>query len=422
MLKLSYIYLFGFSILFAWESSKVFIPNHNSINDMNIYSGLDILQSSKFNLLKNKSIGLVINHTSVNRYNSHFLELIQNKPNIEILKLFTPEHGLKGKLSAGEFVNSSVNTKSEIEIISLYGKNKKPTHEDLNGIDLMVYDIQDIGSRYYTYISTMTYIMEACAENDIPVIILDRPNPLGGKIIRGPILKENFKSFVGMHPIPIIHGMTSGELGIMINEQNWINSKVDLTVIPTINWQRKDEYNGSLKGWIPPSPNIPNLETAKIYTGFCLLEGTNISEGRGTYEPFKFIGAPWMNNNSLTLNINQLENTGLLLKKTEFNPISINDMAKWPKYKDKNCNGYQIMVNNENIDPLTAAIKFIYLINKNYPNNFEFLENNFIDLLYGSDDLRNTILNNENLNKLYSTWIHDEEVFRKQRSKYLIYN
>ena len=192
MIKFFFLIFLAITNLYSWESSKIFIPPYEQINDFNVYTGLDVLELSDFKILKNKKIGLVINHTSVNRYSSHLLDLLKSKNNINIKKIFTPEHGLKGKFSAGEIVKSSYDFENNIEIISLYGKNKKPKSKDLSDLDLLIYDIQDIGSRYYTYISTMTYMMESCAENNLPFIVLDRPNPLGGEYIRGPILEKEF--------------------------------------------------------------------------------------------------------------------------------------------------------------------------------------------------------------------------------------
>ena len=423
-----YRFLFSLNIfitfIFSWESSKVYIPSQIKIYDMNIYTGLDILQHSNFALLKNKNIGLVINHTSVNRQNSHILDLINPINEIKIKKIFTPEHGLKGKLSAGEHVNSGIDKLTGIEFISLYGKNKKPTSNDLTDIDLMIFDIQDIGSRYYTYVSTLTYILDACADNNISVLILDRPNPLNGIIIDGPILNEKFSSFVGMHPIPILHGMSIGELAIMINELQWANNKfkAELTVIPAINWQRNEEYRGPIKGWLSPSPNIPDLETAKLYSGFCLLEGTNLSEGRGTLNPFKFFGAPWLNPDSILINLESNILHGIKLEKTEFTPISIPEMAKWPKYENNICYGFKMEIVNKKNNPLIAMIELFSIINNVYPHKFKFLDSNFIDKLYGSDELRNTIIENKNIYSLVSFWNSDKQLFNKQRSKYLIYN
>ena len=412
------------SSIFCWESSKIFIPPDNFVSDMNIYTGLDVLQNSGFDYLKNKNIGLVINQTSVNRYNIHILELISKFPKIHLKKIFTPEHGLKGKLSAGELVSSGKDEISGIEFTSLYGKNKKPSQIDLRCIDLMVFDIQDIGSRYYTYVSTLTNILEACSENNIPVVILDRPNPLGGNLISGPILDNDYKSFVGFHPIPIIHGMTIGELAIMINENQWFKShkKAKITIIPCINWQRIDQYIGSIRGWVPPSPNIPDFETAKLYSGFCLLEGTNLSEGRGTKYPFKILGAPWFNSDSVLFQLNSEIIYGIKLEKIEFTPISIPNMSKWPKYENEKCYGIKLSILNDNTNPLKAIVELLYVINEIHKDNFKFLDTNFLDNLYGSNKLRTTILNNSGFESLFNSWEIDEESFNRQRSKYLIYN
>ena len=413
------------SILLSWESSKILIPKHKSISDFNIYTGLDILEQSNFKFVEDQNIGLVINHTSVNRYSVHFLNLIIENENINISKIFTPEHGLKGKLSAGEYVNSGYDAINKIDIISLYGKNKKPKPSDLADLDLIIYDIQDIGARYYTYISTMSYMLEACANYNIPILILDRPNPLGGEIVRGPILEEGFESFVGLHPIPIVHGMTSGELAIMINELKWFESdkNANLTIIPSINWQRKEEYNGPLKSWLSPSPNIPDLETAKLYTGLCLLEGTNLSEGRGTFEPFKKIGAPWIiSGDEIKFKMDSIFKLGITLYPQKFTPKPIENMSKWPKYENQLCYGFNLELKDEKFDPLKYSVLLINEIKNQYSEDFKFLDSHFIDKLYGSDKLRTIITNDGNIDSLINTWNVDEQEFKKRRAKYLIYN
>ncbi len=417
-----YVLIFSvIKICFCWESSKILVPNYSQIIDSNLYNGLDVLELSDFKILENKTIGIVVNHTSKNRYNFNIIDILNEKKNIYLKKIFTPEHGLKGNISAGEFINSEFDYKNDIEIISLYGKNKRPDKEDLVDLDLILYDIQDIGSRYYTYISTMSYMMQSCGESNIPFILLDRANPLGGDYIRGPILDSDFSSFVGLHPIPIVHGMTSGELAIMINELNWINSRVDLTIIPILNWKRKNQNIFASNKWIHPSPNIPDLETAKLYTGLCLLEGTNISEGRGTYTPFKSIGAPFLNLEKVLNSINKIQNRGIDYSQIDFTPISIIGMSKWPKFENKKCHGIKLSINN-NYDALRFTVELLSIIYNTHPNQFKFLNSNFIDKLYGSDKLRKTIINSGDLNILFKDWDLDEKKFTKKRAKFLIYN
>ena len=273
--------------------------NYNPAN--NVICGADILISDSLNLIKGKGIGIVTNHTAVLSNGTHLVDSLFNIKNINIVALFGPEHGIRGDAPDGLTITDGKDSKTGIPVYSLYGKIRKPTKEMLKGVDVLIFDIQDIGARFYTFISTMYYTLEAAAENNIPVIILDRPNPIGGLKVSGNIREEEFKSFVGIAPIPIMHGMTVGELAILFNEQHYLenNLHANLTVIKIKNWQREQLFNQTGLKWINPSPNMINLDEAMIYPGLCLLEGTNISEGRGTQKPFLTFGAPYINSNQL---------------------------------------------------------------------------------------------------------------------------
>ena len=241
-------------------------------------------------LLKDKKIGVVTNQTGILSNKTHLVDYLLEK-NIAIQKIFAPEHGFRGTADAGEHVVDGKDSKTGLSIISLYGDNKKPKPEQLAGIDIMVFDLQDVGARFYTYISSLHYIMEACAENNIPLLILDRPNP-NVSIVDGPILETAYTSFVGMHPIPLLHGMTIGEYAQMINGEKWLKNEVQckLTVIPCINYNRKMNYSLPVK----PSPNLPNDQAVNLYASLCLFEGTNVSVGRGTEKQFQIYGSPYL--------------------------------------------------------------------------------------------------------------------------------
>ncbi|MDO4756124.1 MAG: DUF1343 domain-containing protein, partial [Parabacteroides sp.] len=240
-------------------------------------------------LLKDKQVGLVVNQTSIlENQQKHLLDVLLEQ-GISVKKVFAPEHGFRGTADAGAEIKDSKDKKTGMPIISLYGKNKKPTAQQLAGLDAVVFDIQDVGARFYTYISTMHYVMEACADNNIEFIVLDRPNP--NDFIDGPIREEKYKSFVGMHPLPILHGLTVGELACMINKEGWLKSTQDsckLHIVTMENWKHGDPY------WLPvkPSPNLPNDQSIRLYPSLCFFEATNISVGRGTYYPFQILGAP----------------------------------------------------------------------------------------------------------------------------------
>jgi len=382
--------------------------------ESNVLTGLDKLKSTHFEILQGKNVGLVINHTALDRYGNHIIELLAQESEIKVSKIFSPEHGYKGTHSAGELVGDDVEPLTGAKIVSLYGGNKKPSSKELKNIDVLVYDIQDIGSRYYTYVSTMAYMMDVAAENDISFIILDRPNPLG-RTISGPILETEHISFVGMFPIPIRHGMTSGELAKMINSENWLPSgkQADLSVIEVSGWDLLPGYFT-----VSPSPNIPDFNTALVYSGMCLLEGTNISEGRGTDYPFLYFGAPWINGVELAQSLNDLELSGVSFESVNFTPTS-SDQSKWPKYEDDFCGGCKIIVtNNKNYQPIYATTQIIFKISQLYPEKFKFLKSNFIDKLYGTKKLRFWVESQSNGINLYDDWVSQSSTVG---NKYLIY-
>lgn len=253
-----------------------------------------------FPLLQDKKIGVVANQTSVifknDKSYTHLVDSLFSL-NISVKKVFAPEHGFRGDADAGELIKDGIDVKTGIPIISLYGENKKPTNEQLLGIDIVVFDIQDVGVRFYTYISTLHYVMEACAENNIPLIVLDRPNP-NAHYIDGPVLDMKHQSFVGMHPIPVVYGMTIGEYAIMINGENWLKNQItcDLIVVPISNYSHEIPYSLSIK----PSPNLPNYQSINLYPSLCFFEGTNVSVGRGTDKQFQIYGSPFLAMNSFS--------------------------------------------------------------------------------------------------------------------------
>jgi len=379
-----------------------------------ILTGLDNLISNNFDILQHKKIGLIINHTALDKGGNHIVNLLSIESNIKVLKIFSPEHGYYGTQSAGKSVSNDIEPLTGAKIVSLYGVNKTTSPKELADIDLLVYDIQDIGSRYYTYISSMAYMMDMAADNNIPFVVLDRPNPLGRKI-DGPILDMKYSSFVGMFPIPIRHGMTSGELAQMINLENWLPSgkEVDLSVIKVTGWDMNPGYFT-----IPPSPNILDYESALVYNGMCLLEGTNLSEGRGTEYPFLHFGAPWIDADKLTDTLNGLNLKGIIFKSINFTPIT-SKRSKWPKYENEICAGCKIIITeSEDYNPIYTATQIIYKIAELYPQRFEFLKTNFIDKLYGSEKLRFWVKSRKHSFNLYEDW---ESQFSLLREKYLIY-
>ena len=351
-----------------------------------ILTGLDILINKHKEQIKGLSIALVTNQTGIDKQGIPNYERLMDIESIHLKKIFSPEHGLFGEEAAGETLRYD-NTKTELpEIISLYDAGKKPTDEMFNNIDLILYDIQDIGSRFYTYISTLGLVMEKAGELGIPVWILDRPNPISGTKIEGPILDITHKSFVGYYPIPIRYGLTVGELGRMILTEKWIDPIPKLEIISMEGWARNLWYDETNLKWIKPSPNIPDLETAILYPGICLLEGTNISEGRGTENPFKWIGAPWLNGGLLATELNKEGLPGVSFASVEFTPIELPGIAINPKYQGESCSGVKIKITNRNTyKSVQVGITILSVLQILYPEKIEYKP--FLNNLWGRDDL-----------------------------------
>ncbi len=364
------------------------------------------------NLLKGKNIGIVANQTSVlsilqrlevapniigsKKVTHHLVDYLHQNKDINVKKVFAPEHGFRGKADAAEFVNDGKDTKTGLPIISLYGKNKKPSAEKLKGIDVVVFDIQDVGVRFYTYISTLHYVMEACAELGIPVIVLDRPNP-NGHYIDGPILEMKHKSFVGKHPVPVVYGMTIGEYGQMINGEMWLKNGIqcDLKVIPLENYTHNSEYSLAIR----PSPNLPNDKSINLYPSLGFFEGTTINAGRGTEFQFQRYGASFF-------------------PKSDFNYTpKPNFGAKYPKQKDKLCYGVDL----SKIKKLNA-INLEWLIDayNKTPKTEKFFGKTFT-IHAGNTKLQEQIEQGISAKEIQKTWEKDLDAFRKIRKKYLIY-
>ncbi len=363
-----------------------------SVNAQNIILGAE-RPDAYLSLLEGKKIGVVGNQTSM-IVNTHLVDSLISL-GVNIVKVFSPEHGFRGKADAGAKIEDGIDVKTGLPIISLYGKNKKPYPEQLEGIDVLVFDIQDVGARFYTYISTLHYIMEAAGENNIKVIVLDRPNP-NGHYVDGPIREESFESFVGMHPIPIVHGMTIGEYAKMINDENWIYENCNLTIIEMENYSRDMAYDLPVKS----SPNLPNSRSVNLYPSLCLFEGTTVSIGRGTDYPFQQFGAPYLES------------------EYSFIPKS-GDGSKYPKHENTICFGTDLRFQEDYM----TAINLNWLIHcyNNSPNKEKFF-NTFFDKLAGNDKLRKQIIAGRTEKKIKESWKEGLEEFKKIRGKYLMYN
>ncbi len=361
--------------------------HENRRNDIvPVRTGLDILLSDSLHLITNKSVALVTNQTGVDRDKTPNYKRLLESPDVSLKVIFSPEHGLFGEAAAGEKVSYDGVEIKLPTVYSLYGKTRKPTAEMLTGIDIILYDIQDIGARFYTYITTLGLVMEAAGELGIPILVLDRPNPISGDRISGPILDISHQSFVGYYPIPIQYGMTIGELALCINHSDWVQSHPSLTVLKMENWERDMWYDETTLPWIPPSPNIPDLNTAIVYPGMCLLEATNLSEGRGTFRPFIQWGAPWLEARIVSQELNKLHLPGVVFSPTTFTPITIPGMASNPKYENELCKGIQIhIVDRYQIESVDLGLSIISTIQTLYPEQLEFNASWFTKL-WGNDD------------------------------------
>lgn len=355
--------------------------------------------ASYLHLLSEKNIAIVGNQTSV-IHQTHLVDSLL-KLGIIVKKVFAPEHGFRGTASAGEKIADDIDSKTSLGVKSLYGTNKKPKVEDLQGIDIMLFDIQDVGVRFYTYISTLHYVMQACAEQNIPLIVLDRPNP-NGYYIDGPVLQDSFASFVGMHKVPVVYGMTIGEYAQMINGENWLgeNLHCKLTIIPCQGYSHQSHY----KLPISPSPNLPNQRAIYLYPTLCFFEGTVISVGRGTSKPFQQYGHPLLMNSE-----------------TSFVPKSLPGAVN-PPLVNELCFGFDLSGNNDVIDSISQGIQLDIIINafKNFPDQKLFF-NSFFKKLAGNDILQAQIKQGYTAKEIRASWYEDIEKFKKIRKQYLLY-
>lgn len=366
-----------------------------------VKNGADRLEEL-FPLLENKRISLVVNQTSLVQ-NVHLLDTLYNK-GVHITQVFAPEHGFRGDADAGEFIKNGKDYRTQVPIISLYGKNKKPQPSQLQQTDIMIFDIQDVGARFYTYISTMFYVMQACAENNKELIILDRPNPCD--YIDGPVLDMKYKSFVGMLPIPVLHGCTIGELAQMINGEGWLgnNLQCPLKVITIEDWKHGQPYSLPVK----PSPNLPNDQAIALYPSLCPFEGTSVSVGRGTDFPFQIIGSPTTKN-----------------LKFRFMPHSMKGSDKHPLHQDTYC--YGLNLSSEKNIPKGFSLQYVIQFYNYFQNLTKHAEKEFFtrphwfDLLMGTNQVRLDILKDKSEEQIRSAWQKKLNQYKEIRKKYLLY-
>ncbi|MCF7832568.1 MAG: DUF1343 domain-containing protein [Candidatus Marinimicrobia bacterium] len=385
-------------------------------------SGLDIATKNGFPMLKGKAVGVVANHTAKNADGEHIVDLMHDS-GIKIQAIFGPEHGFRGIEEAGELVKDNIDIKTGAPIYSLYGKISKPTPELLKGVDVLVFDIQDIGARFYTYISTMGRIMEAGAENNIPVYIFDRPNPIG-RIAEGPIIEQEFYSGVGKYPIPIRHGLTVGELALMIKDKGWIESadKLDLTIVECKAWDPDKPYKAAKQSWINPSPNIRNINEALVYPGTCLFEATNFSEGRGSEKPFEWVGAPYVDSKELVAELKKRNIAGVEIEEVDFTPTCPPDAYYKPKYNDIPCHGVALTVTDPvNFKAVEFGIHFIDVLKDLYPDKFVITRPLWMHKLWGNKNAYDMFEANKSADEIIATYKQELAKFVEIREEYLLY-
>jgi uncharacterized protein YbbC (DUF1343 family) len=394
--------IFPLLLLFLWQNLPGQVLRFSAkeyVTDKEVTVGAERFPEY-LSLLKGKKVGLIANHTSLVG-KTHLADTLISL-GVKVVKVFGPEHGFRGNAPAGKHVPGEKDPKTGISVISLYGTNKKPTPEQMAGIDMLVFDIQDVGVRFYTYISTMSYAMEAAAEANIPFMVLDRPNP-NGHYVDGPVLEKGFESFVGLHPVPVVHGLTVGEYAKMVNGEGWLRggNKVQLTVIPIVGYTHKDFYLLPEK----PSPNLDSQASVYLYPTLCFFEGTQLSVGRGTDKPFRVIGYPgW-------------EGTPY-----EFTPKPVPGASDSPKYKGQVCQGYDLTEFAEEFIKNSGKLYLFWLFDayKRYPEKDKFFTSYF-NSLAGNARLKEQIISGTTEEEIRKSWEPELEKFKQIRKKYLLY-
>lgn len=397
-----------------------------NISNKKVLTGLDVLEDMEFRQIKGSSIGLLVNQASVNSCLKHAADILHQAEGVELKKLFGPQHGIYGNTQDNMIEwEGFTDPQLGIPVYSLYGTHRKPISQMLEGIDTMIVDLPDVGSRYYTFVWTAKLCMEACAEHDIRMIVLDRPNPIGGKFIEGPYLDENYRSFVGLFRLPIRHGMTIGELLMMINKQEKIECQLE--VIKMRGWKRDMWFEDTGLAWVMPSPNMPAVDTAIVYPGFCLLEGTNLSEGRGTCRPFEICGAPFIDAHKLVNRMNDFKIPGVFFRPTYFEPT-------FNIHAGNLCGGFQMHVTDRaQFRSVKAALAMLFAVKDLYPGFFAWKKPPYeyeyekmpIDILWGDSTLRDALDSGASMEEfigLQEKMFEDAADFKLRQKEHLFYS
>ena len=378
-----------------------------------IRPGIEVLLEDSLHLVAGRRVGLITNQTGVDRSGRSSIDRIYEHPSVELVALFAPEHGIRGTADPGETITDDVDVETGVPIHSLYGAVRSPTPEMLDGIDVLLVDFQDIGARYWTYVSTMTLAMEAAAEQGIPVVVLDRPNPIGGAV-QGNVLDPAFATFVGRYPIAMRHGMTLGELARYYQGEFGIGGELHVT--PVDGWRRGVSFAETRLPWIQPSPNMPDVESATHYPGTCLFEGTVLSVARGTAAPFQQIGAPWLDGEALAEIMNGYGLSGVRFEAVKFVPDAPSD----GKFDGVEVSGVRLVATSPEYDPTHAAVALLVETHRMSGTQWGWLQAHF-DRLAGTDLLRQAIDAGAAVDEILSGWRQELEAFMRVREQYLIY-
>lgn len=388
-----------------------------SLSQAPVKVGAHVLLDDHLHELNDKRVGLVMNPTA-RVEDAHMLDTLLAR-DVNVTALFAPEHGFRGDVGAGETIEDGIDQATGLPVFSLYGKNRTPTPEMLQKVDVLLFDMQDVGARFYTYNATMGNIIEAAAAENVPVWVLDRPNPAGGNLVSGWMMHEKHQSFVGAYPIPMVHGMTLGELAKMMVGERWIKNanQAEVRVIPMQGWKRSMKWPDTGLDWIPPSPNLPTFDHAFVYLGTVLFEGANISEGRGTSDPFLKVGAPGTKLTSSHIAKLRRKFSGVNIERISFRPESMPGKSLHPDFEGEQCHGIELQVTNPKaFNPVELGAELLATVLDATPGA---KLNDYIQKLSGIDK---SVLLDELENRTYlDSWKRTAKLFRKQRAKYLIY-
>jgi uncharacterized protein YbbC (DUF1343 family) len=391
----------------ALTFAKKAIPSYNAKERTK--TGIEVLEQQGFAPLRGNRVGLITNQTGVDFEGRRTIDVLAHARGVKLVAIFSPEHGILGQADAG--IGDSTDAATSVRIYSLFGQTRRPTAEMLRNVDALVFDIQDAGVRFYTYITTMAYCMEEAAKLRIPFYVLDRPDPLGGEVIEGPMLDAERTSFVGYFPMPVRYAMTLGELAKMFNAENKLGA--DLHVVAMKGWRRSETYDQTGLQWVPPSPNLRNLQAALLYPGIEILQAGGVSVGRGTGAPFEIFGAPWMHADELTLALNRANIPGVRFAPAEFTPVS--DL-----YTGQSCQGATIDITDPKaLDPIRMGIEIAEVLQRLYPERFQ--TEKMIELV-GSKSTIERLKSGDAPARIVSGWSGEIDQFRRTREKYLLYH